>query len=388
LKVVGYSHTMGKGWAVREDDNLDTTKVPDIIDYNNWERKILKSYWIIITIAAAAALALKLLEERAGDSGIASGFVTEFILPSFLMYAALIVAEYVVRKRIPARYYFLLLTSCFVSIIIVLCFPDVNGIQATFVFSIFSAISYFDLKKAAFAAALNGTAFFVVYALHDGLREQIGTVEMVLTIGFLCNSTAMVFGMISRGKSLHRNLVHSMVEKQEMMIRHAIVEKQAKIDALTELYNHKSFHEYLENMVTDADRYGTHFHLAILDIDNFKQINDTYGHWAGDIVLKHVADAVRNAASRENIGARYGGEEFALLLTGMSSEEALQVVEQLRESIATIELDEIRGQTVTASIGLRRYNPGEGKDVLFKGADACLYESKRSGKNRTTCLNV
>lgn len=367
---------------------MDTSKVPDIIDYNNWERKILKSYWVIITMVAAAALALHVMDGDAAASGLLHDLVPNFVIPSILMYAALIAAELAIRKRIPARYYILLLTSCLVSVIIVIHFADVQGIQATFVFSIFSAISYFDRKKAMFAAGTNVAAFALIYVTHDVLREQIGALEMIITIAFFCNSIVMVYGMISRGKSLHHNLVNSMVEKQEMMIRHAIVEKQARVDALTELYNHKSFQEYLENMVAHADQYGSRFHLAILDIDNFKQINDTYGHWAGDIVLKHVADAIRRTASQENYGARYGGEEFALLLTGLTSDEAVQATEQLRESIGAIELDEIRGQTVTVSIGLRRYNPGEGKDVLFRGADACLYESKRSGKNRTTCLTA
>jgi diguanylate cyclase len=379
---------MGSGLCCREADRLDTSKVPDIIDYNNWERKILKSYWIIITMVAVAAFALHTLNEGAGESGLLDDLLPNFIIPSVLMYAALIAAELAIRKRIPARYYILLLTSCLVSVIIVSHFAEVQGIQATFVFSIFSAISYFDRKKAMFAASVNVAAFAIIYVTHDVLREQIGTLEMTITIAFFCNSIVMVYGIIGRGKSLHNNLVHSMVEKQEMMIRHAIVEKQAKVDALTELYNHKSFQEYLEHMVAHADQYGSHFHLAILDIDNFKQINDTYGHWAGDIVLKHVANAIRTTTSQENYGARYGGEEFALLLAGLSSEQAMQIVEQLRESIGTIDLDEIRGLQVTVSIGLRRYNPGEGKDVLFKGADACLYESKRSGKNRTTCLTA
>jgi diguanylate cyclase (GGDEF)-like protein len=124
-------------------------------------------------------------------------------------------------------------------------------------------------------------------------------------------------------------------------------------------------------------------HLAIMDIDNFKSVNDTYGHKAGDVVLRTVANIARSKVSSNDIVARYGGEEFALLFTDKSFQEVYDLLEEIRTSIASTSHEVLQGLPVTVSIGLNKYTPGMGKEALFQGADTALYDAKHSGKNRT-----
>jgi diguanylate cyclase (GGDEF)-like protein len=121
----------------------------------------------------------------------------------------------------------------------------------------------------------------------------------------------------------------------------------------------------------------------LIDIDNFKSINDTYGHRIGDIVLARVADVIRTSLAPSDVGSRYGGEEFALLLFEQTLEEAYRLVEKIRQRISTISHEELAGDHVTVSIGLRSYEYALSKETLFELVDAHLYQAKHQGKNQT-----
>jgi diguanylate cyclase (GGDEF)-like protein len=161
------------------------------------------------------------------------------------------------------------------------------------------------------------------------------------------------------------------------------MDKLAKTDALTDTYNHMAYHEFKDHLVEQANNGRISLHLAIMDIDNFKKVNDTYGHKAGDTVLKSVASIIQSKTGSNDIVARYGGEEFAVLIAEKSFQEVYGLVEEIRKSIAITQHDALEGLNVTVSIGLNTYMPGMGREALFQGADAALYEAKHSGKNRT-----
>ncbi len=122
--------------------------------------------------------------------------------------------------------------------------------------------------------------------------------------------------------------------------------------------------------------------LAILDIDNFKRINDTYGHWVGDIILIRVASIIKETVTPNDFVARYGGEEFAVIFTEKTLDEAYRLVEQIRHKLYVTLHPELDSKAATISIGLQEYMKGKGKEALFKGADASLYAAKRTGKKQ------
>ena len=141
--------------------------------------------------------------------------------------------------------------------------------------------------------------------------------------------------------------------------------------------------------VERAKRFGDEISLIMLDIDNFKRVNDTYGHMQGDLVLREVARVLRESSREIDEPARYGGEEMAVALPGTDLDGAYNFAERVRHAIEELELPLIEGGgtlRVTASFGaaaLERDNGEVDKDALVAAADAALYRAKRSGKNRT-----
>lgn len=164
-----------------------------------------------------------------------------------------------------------------------------------------------------------------------------------------------------------------------------LARKLAITDGLTKLFNHRFFQELFEKEYRRSDRYNTVFSLIMLDIDNFKRINDTYGHLCGDEILKGLGRLIRGCLRTMDIVARYGGEEFAVLLPETAGPEAVQTAERIRRAVEEhVFMGNEHGLRVTVSQGVATYpSPGvsERFDVIAK-ADAALYEAKDAGRNR------
>jgi diguanylate cyclase (GGDEF)-like protein/putative nucleotidyltransferase with HDIG domain len=153
--------------------------------------------------------------------------------------------------------------------------------------------------------------------------------------------------------------------------------EQARQDSLTGLLGHRVFHEVLEEQTGR----GTPFSIVLVDIDDFKQINDLYGHQTGDDALRFVADALRRAVRGHDNVFRVGGEEFCVVLPGLEHADAVPVAERLRRAVSDI----VTVLPVTVSLGVASYpTHGRQRDELLMKADEALYASKRAGKNRTT----
>ena len=159
----------------------------------------------------------------------------------------------------------------------------------------------------------------------------------------------------------------------------------ANTDALTRLVNRRRFHELAELEISRSRRFIKNFSVLMLDIDNFKSINDTYGHDVGDKVIAYIGDMCRNELRDIDIAGRLGGEEFAILLPDTSPETALQVAERLRHEIENYEMEFSGGAVLkfTVSIGcVSSTDLSLDVEQLLKRADQCLYEAKKSGRNR------
>jgi diguanylate cyclase (GGDEF)-like protein len=166
---------------------------------------------------------------------------------------------------------------------------------------------------------------------------------------------------------------------------HFDVQRQAITDDLTGLATHGHFQDLLSAEMEEVRRYHYPVGLIMLDIDNFKSVNDAYGHQQGDLVLRRVADALRATSRDVDVAARYGGEEMALILPHTDLEGAYEAAERARMAIASMEIQLIEGEgslSVTASIGAAASLNGA-KNDLIAAADAALYVAKREGKNRT-----
>jgi len=169
---------------------------------------------------------------------------------------------------------------------------------------------------------------------------------------------------------------------------HETIQRQAVTDELTGLFNHRRFQEVMTAEVERVRRFEQELGLIMLDIDNFKRVNDTYGHLQGDHVLREVARVLREASREVDEPARYGGEEMAVALPQTGLDGAYEFAERVRTQIEALELPLLDGDgvlRVTASFGVAAlpYSAKPDKDALVAAADAALYRAKRSGKNRT-----
>jgi diguanylate cyclase (GGDEF)-like protein len=153
------------------------------------------------------------------------------------------------------------------------------------------------------------------------------------------------------------------------------------LDSLTETLNRRAFERLAAHRVADKRSYP--LALIAFDIDNFKSINDCYGHAAGDAVLRQFAAILRAAVREKDVVARIGGEEFVLLLQGVDDTFAYQIAERLRTVLESSRFNEIDTTLrVTTSAGIARHRPGEAVGALLARADHLLYAAKRAGRNR------
>ena len=201
-------------------------------------------------------------------------------------------------------------------------------------------------------------------------------------------------GVLHRGASLRRSFSvddrelvqvaararrHSRSENVDL---HHQVQRQAVTDELTGLANHGRFQALLNAEIEQVRRYHHSIGLIMLDIDDFKAVNDTYGHQQGDLVLKHVARIVRENSRDADSPARYGGEEMALVLPHTDLEGSHAIAERVRAAIEALRISRLDGQgtlRITASVGVTASSEGD-KDGLIGEADGALYEAKRTGK--------
>jgi len=165
---------------------------------------------------------------------------------------------------------------------------------------------------------------------------------------------------------------------------HEEIYRLSTVDGLTQIFNKRYFAETLERELGRARRYDRPLCLMMFDIDHFKQCNDTYGHRAGDHVLRQLAELVRRRARKVDIVARYGGEEFAVILPEIDVRKAALFAESVRKLVTEEEfVFEGRRIPMAISVGLAQLDPGmQRPDDLVTCADARLYKAKQGGRNR------
>ncbi len=159
---------------------------------------------------------------------------------------------------------------------------------------------------------------------------------------------------------------------------------EALTDSLTGIANRRAIDDRLDEELERASRHGTHLALVLVDIDDFKQVNDAYGHQTGDEVLRAISVALAASVRELDLAGRFGGEEFALVLPGTQLDGACMVAEMVREAINACSVRSPDGKAlrVTASFGAAVYPAHGTVDALVRAADGALYDAKRSGKDR------
>lgn len=224
-----------------------------------------------------------------------------------------------------------------------------------------------------------------------GYSQRIAATDDIAQLGGLVEELlSQTRGMQADVARAHEELViaRRLVNEYEGRIRElenelAAMSGQVREDQLTKTLNRRGLDEAWVSESARAERQGTPLCLAVLDLDNFKQLNDRLGHQAGDRALVHLTTVVRQALRPSDVIARFGGEEFVVLLPHTPNDEAVNVIVRLqRELTRHFFMHNNERVLITFSAGVAERKPGESRDGMIKRADAALYEAKRTGKNR------
>jgi len=220
---------------------------------------------------------------------------------------------------------------------------------------------------------------FIIALLHANYPHTINIrVELIylVTLG----SVLVWFSFMGSYMNVLRKKLS--IANSELNSAMQLIKQQAIHDDLTGVYNRGYLFQILKREKALADRENCLFSVCIFDLDDFKKVNDTYGHYCGDIVLKTITGHIKENIRQQDYIARYGGEEFVLILAYPNITDALTCAERIRKMVSEIVFPGLPEDfRVSVSMGLTRYQPGESIDTLMVRADDALYRAKRSGKN-------
>lgn len=191
----------------------------------------------------------------------------------------------------------------------------------------------------------------------------------------------------SQNKSLIEKLEHYHQEISKLNTEIKIAKEEASIDFLTGLVNRRSFERALNDLLKEVRDKDYTFSLIIFDIDDFKKVNDTYGHFVGDMVLKEVSTILRTFLRANTIIARIGGEEFGIILPNVEIENAIKVAQRIRNVIENREV-KYNNHIIkfTASFGITQSKKDDEPVSIFDRADKALYKAKKEGKNLVVAI--
>jgi diguanylate cyclase (GGDEF)-like protein len=212
---------------------------------------------------------------------------------------------------------------------------------------------------------------------RGGALEQVGVVSIARSGGDFTDTDYELFTYLTGQAAVS-------IENVDL---HEIVQMQAVTDELTGLYNQRHFHDTLDGEIERSRRFGTDVGLVMFDLDDFKQVNDTFGHPQGNVVLREVGRVLRSLSRDIDEPARYGGEELAVVLPQTDLHGAELAAERMRAAIEGLAIKRLDGNPeplrITASFGVASLPEcATGREGLIAEADAALYRAKRSGKNR------
>ncbi len=344
-----------------------------------WNKRLTHFFWLGLLFN----LLVTGINMQYSNLGKERYFLENVLFPSLVLFSVILYFEWSLRRKNRISDYGIIIGSNLVLLTFMLAYSSLKSILIIlFVFPLFFAVFTTKKRMISFAFAMVTLTYWGLILLcpyfYFNIAEHI-TFTFVLLVAYLLG-----IALTNHYREINDELLESVKSEKELLYKKVYMEKLAKVDLATNLYNHKTFHEYLEKVMEQFSRHPFPLHVALLDLDNFKKINDTYGHANGDLVIEKVAEIILDHIGEHDLASRYGGEEFGIVFIEKSQEECLEILEKIRASLEAHQFEDMPDESITLSIGLATEAGTLNKDRLFKKADMYLYQSKDDGKNRVT----
>lgn len=357
--------------------------MPDL-ELTKWRNRVTHILIIlvfVITLLELISVSIRLLGGW-GENGANEYFRSRVLIPC-LVNGSLIFLNYRVQVHSAIRESYkdmILIVICnLMCVTAVYTYSGLVTILTMFCFPVLISALFASRKKLQFSVALGFVLMTVcaVYLFYQSPKSTSWNENVAVSyIAFL--ACILLSNILITYIAEKKAYISSSYQIQR------ILDQKIKIDPLTNLYNQRTFFHKLTECIHLAQQKDIVFSIAVLDIDDFKSINDTYGHSAGNEVLEGLSDLMGMVFSLDSeFVARYGGEEFGIIFKNMTEEEAYERIEQLRRHFFHDSHSRIGVKHITFSGGIAEYRPGDESITLFNRADAALYQAKNRGKNQT-----
>ncbi|ASA25287.1 GGDEF domain-containing protein [Paenibacillus donghaensis] len=348
-----------------------------------WNRVLLNAFWaVLIVYLCTQFLVSRSIWSDQPKTSTLDYMISHILVPDSLILMMMILLECTYRWRPSWSELAISAASHLYALLIIIHLGSEFHVKPL-IMLLPLLVSMIYLKSSYLLASSSVCLVYTIALFIQTSHSDYTMRTQIIIIALIFAGTSLAgFGIIGRGRDLKISLENSLKAEQDLRIQNIIMDRLSKIDPLTDLYNHKTFHEYLGWLIEHQQNNPFPMQLAVMDIDNFKKVNDLYGHWVGDIVLKQVSASLLAHIGTDDFAARYGGEEFVVILTAKTLEESQEIMNKVLTGIAGTPVAEMEGKSVTVSIGMHNYSGADSKSSIFQRADDALYEAKKTGKNK------
>lgn len=338
----------------------------------------------IIFMVVEVILCLFNLGNDKKDLGMSDGaYVALYVLLPFLIFAASLTGTLIALKKnkLSENGADWLVSLMILVILSVPAFEHYNSIllvllpTMAIVFTVTFANQNITLVIALLASCILIINEIRLHGLYDWIQMKFG--------GYVATSFVLVFILTFVTCLLNMHTKELMESIGNFTVRQMNLMTELRKDPLTGLYNRRSFEESLEKEILRTEETREKAYIAIFDIDHFKNVNDTYGHSNGDVVIKALCKMLKEKSKDYGLAFRYGGEEFVILFNNIELPKVINVVEDVRTEFRCYYFQFMNNSGITCSCGVAEYSKGESAKAWFNRADNSLYQAKEAGRNRT-----
>lgn len=362
--------------------NIVKLRFENELEYQVWGNHLLRLAWALVAMVIAVELLVFLLKQWIGDIENAEEYLVMYVvIPSTVNVIVLLVTHIISRRllakgKYSVQAYLFLFNLSLLCLNVAIAHSDVPVVYVVFGFPILLSLIYIDDRLLLGVFSLN-TCLFTIYIAILYYVEPFCQSDNKPDVTYIITSLFLIFACYLTAKmSLRRqnSLVYSIICAHE----------RTKMDSLTGLYNHATFYEALSARIKEYRLSRQPFSLIIMDIDDFKQVNDQNGHDAGDAIILMLVKCIKDNLGENEIAYRYGGEEFTII-TNRVPEGDVALAESIRLSFEEAAQEMGNNTHATVSVGIARYNAERfgAQREFFAAADEALYSAKRSGKNHS-----